>query len=107
MALMATVNGNSIIEETGFENRFLHVGELQRFGANLQIEGKTVYIKGVKKFSGAPVMVSDLRAGAALVLAGLFADGKSKILRIYHLDRGYERLEKKFTKLGASIKRIK
>ena len=107
MALMATVKGNSIIEETVFENRFLHVGELQRFGADLQIEGKTVYIKGVKKFSGAPVMVSDLRAGAALVLAGLFADGQSKILRIYHLDRGYESLEKKFTKLGANIKRIK
>ena len=107
MALMATVNGNSIIEETVFENRFLHVGELQRFGANLQIEGKTVYVTGVKKFSGAPVMVSDLRAGAALVLAGLFAEGQSKILRFYHLDRGYESLEKKFTKLGANIKRIK
>jgi UDP-N-acetylglucosamine 1-carboxyvinyltransferase len=107
MALMATVKGNSIIEETVFENRFLHVAELQRFGANLQIDGKKVYVTGVKNLSGAPVMVSDLRAGAALVLAGLFAEGKSKILRIYHLDRGYESLEKKFTKLGASIKRIK
>jgi len=107
MALMATVQGSCIIEETVFENRFLHVAELQRFGANLQIDGKKVYVTGVKNLSGAPVMVSDLRAGAALVLAGLFADGKSKILRIYHLDRGYESLEKKFTKLGASIKRIK
>ena len=107
MALMSTVQGSCIIEETVFENRFLHVAELQRFGANLQIDGKKVYVTGVKNLSGAPVMVSDLRAGAALVLAGLFADGKSKILRIYHLDRGYEKLEKKFTKLGASIKRIK
>jgi len=107
MALMTTIHGSCIIEETVFENRFLHVAELQRFGANLQIDGKKVYVTGVKNLSGAPVMVSDLRAGAALVLAGLFAEGKSKILRIYHLDRGYERLEKKFTKLGASIKRIK
>lgn len=107
MALMCLAKGNSIIEETVFENRFLHVCELQRLGANLKIEGRQVYIQGVKSLSGAPVMVSDLRAGAALVLAGLCATGKTEISRIYHLDRGYETLEKKFKKLGANIRRIK
>lgn len=107
MALMSLVEGSSIIEETVFENRFLHVCELQRLGANLKIEGRQVYIEGVKTLSGAPVMVSDLRAGAALVLAGLCAKGKTEISRIYHLDRGYEALENKFRKLGANIKRIK
>ncbi len=107
MALMCLTNGNSIVEETVFENRFLHVCELQRLGANLKIEGRQVYIQGVKELSGAPVMVSDLRAGAALVLAGLCAKGKTEISRIYHLDRGYETLEKKFRKLGANIKRLK
>lgn len=107
MALMSLAKGNSIIEETVFENRFLHVCELQRLGANLKIEGRQVSIHGVKELSGAPVMVSDLRAGAALVLAGLCAKGKTEISRIYHLDRGYEALEKKFRKLGANIKRIK
>ena len=107
MALMCLAKGNSIIEETVFENRFLHVCELQRLGANLKIEGRQVSIHGVKELSGAPVMVSDLRAGAALVLAGLCANGRTEISRIYHLDRGYETLEKKFRKLGANIKRIK
>ena len=107
MALMTLVKGNCVIEETVFENRFLHVCELQRLGANLKIEGRTVYVTGVNKLSGAPVMVSDLRAGAALVLAGLCADGKTEISRIYHLDRGYEKLEEKFGILGANIKRIK
>ena len=106
MALMSLAKGNSIIEETVFENRFLHVCELQRLGANLKIEGRQVSIHGVKELSGAPVMVSDLRAGAALVLAGLCAKGKTEISRIYHLDRGYEALEKKFRKLGANIKRL-
>ena len=82
MALMALAKGNSIIEETVFENRFLHVCELQRLGANLKIEGRQVSIHGVKELSGAPVMVSDLRAGAALVLAGLCANGKTEISRI-------------------------
>ncbi len=107
MALMSLAKGNSIIEETVFENRFLHVCELQRLGANLKIQGRQVSIHGVKELSGAPVMVSDLRAGAALVLAGLCAKGRTEISRIYHLDRGYETLEKKFRKLGANIKRIK
>lgn len=107
MALMCLIKGNCIIEETVFENRFLHVCELQRLGANLKIDGRAVYVTGVEKLSGAPVMVSDLRAGAALVLAGLCAEGKTEISRIYHLDRGYEKLEEKFSLLGANIKRIK
>ncbi|MDD2523376.1 MAG: UDP-N-acetylglucosamine 1-carboxyvinyltransferase [Endomicrobiia bacterium] len=107
MALMCLIQGNSIVEETVFENRFLHVCELQRLGANIKIDGKNVYITGVDNLSGAPVMVSDLRAGAALVLAGLCANGKTEISRIYHLDRGYDSLEKKFSKLGANIRRIK
>ena len=106
MALMSLVKGDSKIEETVFENRLMHVGELQRLGANLRIENNKVRIRGVKKLSGAPLMVSDLRAGAALVLAGLVAEGKTEVLRIYHLDRGYEHLEKKLKKLGADIKRI-
>jgi UDP-N-acetylglucosamine 1-carboxyvinyltransferase len=106
MALMSVVKGKSTIKENIFENRFMHVAELQRFGANISMDGKAVNINGVKKFSGAPVMVSDLRAGAALVLAGLAAEGKSIVSRIYHLDRGYDMLEKKFKNLGANIKRI-
>lgn len=107
MALMALTNGSCIIEETVFENRFLHVCELQRLGADLKIDGRIVCVNGVRKLSGAPVMVSDLRAGAALVLAGLCAEGKTEISRVYHLDRGYEKLEEKFSLLGANIKRIK
>jgi len=106
MALMALVKGGSKIEETVFENRFMHVSELQRLGANIRIEGNKVRIKGVGGLSGAPLMVSDLRAGAALVLAGLVAKGKTEILRVYHLDRGYEHLEKKLKKLGADITRL-
>jgi UDP-N-acetylglucosamine 1-carboxyvinyltransferase len=106
MTLMCLLNGKACIEENVFENRFLHVAELQRFGADITINGKTVNIKGVKKFSGAPVMVSDLRAGAALVLAGLVAKGKTVVSRIYHLNRGYDMLEKKLKKLGADIRKI-
>jgi UDP-N-acetylglucosamine 1-carboxyvinyltransferase len=106
MALMCLLIGHSKVEETIFENRFMHVAELQRLGANIKIDGKIANITGVEKFSGAPVMVSDLRAGAALVLAGLAAQGKTVVSRIYHLDRGYEMIEKKLKKLGADIKRI-
>jgi UDP-N-acetylglucosamine 1-carboxyvinyltransferase len=106
MSLMCLVKGKSKIKENIFENRFMHVAELQRFGANIIVNGNSVNIKGVDKFSGAPVMVSDLRAGAALVLAGLAAEGETIISRIYHLDRGYDMLEKKFKKLGANIKRV-
>ncbi|GHT36226.1 UDP-N-acetylglucosamine 1-carboxyvinyltransferase [Endomicrobiia bacterium] len=106
MALMCLLNGNARIEENIFENRFMHVSELQRFGADITINGKVVNIKGVEKFSGAPVMVSDLRAGAALILAGLVAEGETVVSRIYHLDRGYDMIEKKFKKIGADIRRI-
>jgi UDP-N-acetylglucosamine 1-carboxyvinyltransferase len=106
MALMCLLKGHSKIEETIFENRFMHVAELQRFGANITVDCKVANITGVEKFSGAPVMVSDLRAGAALVLAGLAAEVKTIVSRIYHLDRGYEMLEKKLKKLGADIKRV-
>jgi UDP-N-acetylglucosamine 1-carboxyvinyltransferase len=106
MVLMCLLDGNTRIEENIFENRFMHVAELQRFGADIAIDGKVVNIKGVEKFSGAPVMVSDLRAGAALILAGLVAKGQTVVSRIYHLDRGYDMIEKKFKSIGADIKRI-
>ncbi|MDR1696243.1 MAG: UDP-N-acetylglucosamine 1-carboxyvinyltransferase [Endomicrobium sp.] len=106
MALMCLLKGRSCVKENVFENRFLHVAELQRFGADLTVDGKMVDINGVEKLSGAPVMVSDLRAGAALVLAGLAAQGQTSVSRIYHLDRGYEHLERKLKKLGADIKRV-
>ena len=107
MALAAFSNGVSFIEEKIFENRFMHVPELQRMGANIQVSGRTARIRGVKKLSGAPVMASDLRASASLVLAGLAAEGRTEVSRIYHLDRGYEGLEKKLTGLGAIIERVK
>jgi UDP-N-acetylglucosamine 1-carboxyvinyltransferase len=106
MTLMCLINGKSSVKENVFENRFLHVAELRRFGANISVDGRIVNIKGVEKFSGAPVIVSDLRAGAALVLAGLAACGTTTISRIYHLDRGYEVFEKKLKELGANIRRI-
>jgi UDP-N-acetylglucosamine 1-carboxyvinyltransferase len=106
VALMCLLKGHSKVEETIFENRFMYVAELQRFGANIMVNSKVANITGVDKFSGAPVMVSDLRAGAALVLAGLAAEGKTVVSRVYHLDRGYELLEKKLKKLGADIKRV-
>jgi UDP-N-acetylglucosamine 1-carboxyvinyltransferase len=107
MALMCLAKGTSKITETIFESRFMHVSELQRFGANITAKGNEVLVKGVKKLSGAPVMISDLRAGAALVLAGLAAKGKTVISRVYHLDRGYDSLETKLKTLGANIKRTK
>ncbi|MFQ3675798.1 MAG: UDP-N-acetylglucosamine 1-carboxyvinyltransferase, partial [Endomicrobiia bacterium] len=107
IALMSITEGKSIVKETVFENRFVHVAELQRMGANIILNGNSAYIMGVKKLIGCPVMVSDLRAGAALVIAGLVAEGKTVVNRIYHLDRGYENLEQKLSRLGASIKRIK
>jgi UDP-N-acetylglucosamine 1-carboxyvinyltransferase len=106
MTLMSVLNGKSQIEENIFENRFMHVPELHRFGADIVVIGKSARIKGVERFSGASVIVSDLRAGAALVLAGLVAEGKTIISGVYHIDRGYDMLEKKFRKLGADIRRI-
>jgi UDP-N-acetylglucosamine 1-carboxyvinyltransferase len=106
MALMSLVNGRCKVRETVFENRFLHVQELLRFGAEIELDGRDARIKGVNHLSGCAVMVSDLRAGAALVLAGLAANGKTKVLRVYHLDRGYEKMELKLRKCGARIKRV-
>jgi len=105
MALFSIVPGTSTIKETIFENRFMQAVELMRMGAKITIEGDTAVIKGVKKLSGATLMASDLRASAALVLAGLNASGKTIVRRIYHLDRGYEKFEHKLRRLGARIKR--
>ncbi|MGK2908041.1 MAG: UDP-N-acetylglucosamine 1-carboxyvinyltransferase [Desulfuromonadales bacterium] len=106
MALMALGKGTSMITEAVFENRFMHVSELQRMGADISIEGHTAAVKGVSALLGAPVMATDLRASASLVLAGLAADNTTEISRIYHLDRGYEKLEEKFRGLGADIERV-
>jgi len=107
MTMMSIANGTSVIKETIFENRFMHVAELRRMGADITVEGNTATVRGVKKLKGAPVMATDLRASASLVIAGLIAEGQTVIDRIYHLDRGYEGLDKKLIKLGAKIKRIK
>jgi UDP-N-acetylglucosamine 1-carboxyvinyltransferase len=107
MALMTVADGTSVISENIFENRFMHVSELLRFGADIIIEGNSATVKGVKKLSGAPVMATDLRASASLILAGLAADNTTEVSRIYHLDRGYEAVEKKLSGLGADIKRVK
>jgi len=106
MALNSVAEGNSTITETIFENRFMHVPELSRMGANLKLEGNTVVCKGVKLLSGANLMATDLRASASLVLAGLAAQGSTTIERVYHLDRGYEMIEEKFKMLGADIERV-
>lgn len=107
MALMTISEGLSVITETVFENRFTHMAELRRMGADIKIEANSAIIKGVRRLSGAPVMASDLRASACLVLAGLAAEGETAISRVYHLDRGYERMEEKFCALGAQIRRMK
>ena len=106
MALLATVSGISVITETIWENRFMHVFELNRMGADINIDRSHAVVKGVSKLTGAPVMASDLRASAALILAGLVADGETLVQRIYHLDRGYEKIEQKLSALGADIKRV-
>jgi UDP-N-acetylglucosamine 1-carboxyvinyltransferase len=107
MVLMSIANATSMITETIFENRFIHVGELKRMGADIKISGNTAMVKGVSGLSAAPVMATDLRASASLILAGLVAVGKTVVNRVYHLDRGYEAIEQKFSELGAAIKRIK
>lgn len=108
MVLMAISQGNSVIHETIFENRFMHVNELQRMGADISISGGNyAMVRGVKNLSGAEVMASDLRASASLVIAGLVATGLTTIHRVYHIDRGYEALENKFSSLGADIKRVR
>ena len=107
MALMCLGNGVSVIKENIFENRFMHVPELRRLGANIKIEGASAIVKGVPGFTGAPVIATDLRASASLVLAGLAAKGVTEVNRVYHLDRGYEQMEKKLQALGAKIERVK
>ena len=106
MALAAVARGTAVITETIFENRFMHALELQRLGADIRLEGNTAVVKGVERLQGAKVMATDLRASAGLVIAGLVADGETVVDRIYHLDRGYEALEKKLGALGARIERI-
>jgi UDP-N-acetylglucosamine 1-carboxyvinyltransferase len=105
LALNAIASGSSRVTETIFENRFMHVNELVRLGAKIQIEGKVAVVDGVQRLSGATVMATDLRASASLVIAGLVADGQTTVDRIYHLDRGYEKLEEKLAVLGARVRR--
>jgi len=107
MTLMTLGNGLSVITETVFENRFMHTSELVRMGANIVIQGNSAIVKGVKKLRGAPVMATDLRASASLILAGLAAEGQTELSRVYHIDRGYQQIEKKLSALGANIKRVK
>jgi UDP-N-acetylglucosamine 1-carboxyvinyltransferase len=107
MALATRADGASVITETIFENRMMHVQELVRLGADIEVEGNTAVVRGVAKLTGANVMATDLRASACLVIAGLIAEGATTIDRIYHLDRGYERIEDKLCALGASIRRLK
>jgi len=106
VSLNAIANGNSTVTETVFENRFMHVQEIARMGGNITLKGNTAVIEGIDRLNGAPVMATDLRASASLVLAGLVADGATTIDRIYHIDRGYERIEEKLKMLGADIERI-
>jgi UDP-N-acetylglucosamine 1-carboxyvinyltransferase len=107
MALMTTAEGTSQIKETIFENRFMHVPELLRMGADIQVQGDMATVRGVPQLKGAPVMATDLRASSSLVLAGLAAEGETVINRVYHLDRGFERLEEKLSAVGAEIERLK
>ncbi len=106
MALMTRAAGTSVIRETIFENRFMHVQELARLGADIQLHGDSATVKGVKRLTGAPVMATDLRASVSLVIAGLMAEGETMINRVYHLDRGFERLEEKLSRCGAQIERL-
>ncbi|MCJ8502148.1 UDP-N-acetylglucosamine 1-carboxyvinyltransferase [Desulfatitalea alkaliphila] len=107
MVLMSVARGSCLITETIFENRFIHVSELHRMGADITVTGNVALVKGVSRLSGAPVMATDLRASACLILAGLIAENTTEVNRVYHLDRGYESLERKFQQLGAAIRRVK
>lgn len=106
MAMLAIAHGTGIVSETVFENRFMHVDELKRMGANIRIEGSSAFVEGVDKLTGCPVKATDLRAGAAMVLAGLVADGETEITNLHHIDRGYDELVEKLRGLGADITRI-
>jgi len=105
MAMLTRAEGTSVLTETIFENRYMHVPELARMGADIQVHGRTAIVKGVEKLAGAPVMATDLRASMSLILAGLAAEGETQVLRVYHLDRGYDRLEEKLSAVGADIER--
>ncbi len=107
MVLMSVGGGSSVIKETVFENRFMHVNELMRMGADITVDNNSAIVRGVPLLRGAPVMATDLRASASLILAGLAAEGTTEISRIYHIDRGYERIEEKFSSIGADIRRVK
>ncbi|CAM5181209.1 UDP-N-acetylglucosamine 1-carboxyvinyltransferase OS=Bosea thiooxidans OX=53254 GN=murA PE=3 SV=1 [Bosea thiooxidans] len=106
MALMSVADGTSLIRETVFENRFMHVPELVRLGADITLKGTSATVRGVASLKAAPVMATDLRASVSLVLAGLVAEGETVVSRIYHLDRGYEALDRKLKRCGADIERI-
>jgi UDP-N-acetylglucosamine 1-carboxyvinyltransferase len=106
MALMTVAKGTSTIRETIFENRFMHVPELGRLGADIRVEGDIAIVRGVEKLKGAPVMATDLRASVSLVLAGMAAEGETLVNRVYHLDRGFDRLEQKLSGVGADIARV-
>ena len=106
MAMLCMAQGTSTLTETIFENRYMHVPELARMGADIQVHGRTAMVKGVEKLTGAPVMATDLRASMSLILAGLAAEGETSVSRVYHLDRGYERLEEKLSAVGADIERV-
>jgi len=107
MALLCTAEGTSVLEETIFENRFMHAPELMRMGAEIDVQGGMATVTGVERLKGAPVMATDLRASVSLILAGLAAMGETLVSRVYHLDRGYERIEKKLRGVGASIERVR
>jgi UDP-N-acetylglucosamine 1-carboxyvinyltransferase len=107
MALMTIADGAAMITETIFENRFMHVPELMRLGANINVQGPSALVRGVKRLTGAPVMATDLRASVSLVIAGLIAEGETAINGVHHLDRGYERLEEKLAACGARIERVR
>ena len=106
MAMLCMADGASVLTETIFENRYMHVPELNRMGAHIETKGRTAIVHGVPKLTGAPVMATDLRASMSLVIAGLVAEGETQVQRIYHLDRGYERLEEKLSLVGADIERV-
>lgn len=106
MAMLCKADGASVLTETIFENRYMHVPELARMGADIQVRGRVAVVRGVDKLVGAPVMATDLRASMSLIIAGLAAEGETSVSRIYHLDRGYERLEEKLQAVGADIQRV-
>jgi UDP-N-acetylglucosamine 1-carboxyvinyltransferase len=107
MALLALADGASVVTDTVYHDRFTHVPELARLGADIRLEGNVAVVKGVERLSGCPVMATDIRAGAGIVLAALAAEGETRVARVYHLDRGYEKLDEKLAAAGADIRRVR